>query len=178
MGDGDQELARHAGGGNDAQLAYNPFASCGRRLRSMKRHWVLAVARSLAAVGAPPASTAAGAEDASGGAEIRSSYEQAVRRVESAEYEDALKTLKALNRSEPGDAGILDMLGYTHRKLGRVEAAFGYCRDALPIVPRHLEANKYLGELYLETGKFASAAQCLGSMRTLDRLDKSLASVS
>ena len=98
----------------------------------MKGQWVLVVARSLAAVGAPPASTAAGDE-------IRSSYEQAGRWV---------------------------------------ETAFGYYREALAIEPRHLGASEYLGEFYLVSGEFASAAQCLGAMRTLDRLEKSLASAS
>ena len=120
------ELARHAGGENEAQLAYNPVASCGRRLEIMKRHWVLAVGLSLAGVGAPPVSTAAGDEATSGGDEIRSSYEQAERRVEAADYEDALEILKALNRSEPGNAYVLNMVSYSHRKLGRVDAAFGY----------------------------------------------------
>ena len=127
----------------------------------MKRHWVLAVALSLAAVGAPPASTAAGDEDTSGGGETRSSYEQALRRVETAKYEDALEILKALNRSEPGDADMLNVLGHSTRKLGRAEAAFGYYREALAIEPRHLEPN-----------------ECLGAMRKLDRLEKSLASAS
>ena len=99
--DGDRELGRHAGGENDAQLAYNPVASCRQRLQIMNRHWVLAVVLSLAAVGAPPASTAAGDEDTSGGDEIRSSHEQAVREVEAADYEDALEILKGLNRSAP-----------------------------------------------------------------------------
>jgi len=120
--DGIRELARHAGGENDAQLAYNPVASCRRRLQIMKRHWVWAVALSLAAVGAPPASTAAGDEHTSGGGETRSSYEQGLRRV---------------------------------------EAAFGYYREALAIEPRYLVAN-----------------EGLGAMRTLDRLKKSLASVT
>ena len=73
---------------------------------------------------------------------------------------------------------MLNILGYSHRKLGRVEVAFDYYRKALAIELRHLGTNEYLGELYLETGEFASAAQCLGAMRTLDRLEKSLASVS
>ena len=73
----------------------------------------MAVALSLAAVGAPPVSTASGDEDTNGGDEICSSYEQALRRVEAADYEDALEILKALNRSEPGNADMLNMLGYS-----------------------------------------------------------------
>ena len=130
----------------------------------MKRHWILAVAVSLAAVGAPAASTAAGDEDTSGADETRSGYERAVRLVEAAGYEDALEVLEALNRSEPGNADVLNMLGYAHRKLGRVEAAFDHYREALAIEPRHLGANEYLGELYLETGELDKAQERLAEL--------------
>ena len=94
----------------------------------------------------------AGGDDTSGTEETRSAYEQAVDLVEAAEYEDALQVLEKLNREESGNADVLNMLGYAHRKLGRVEDAFDYYGKALAIKPRHLGANEYLGELYLENG--------------------------
>ena len=39
--------------------------------------------------------------------------------------------------------------------------AFDYYRRALAIEPRHLGANEYLGELYLETGELAKAEERL-----------------
>ena len=130
----------------------------------MKWHWIMAVAISLAAIAAPPASTAAGDEDTSGTDETRSSYERAVRLVEAADYEDALEILEHLKRTESGNADVLNMLGYAHRKLGRVETAFAHYREALAIEPRHLGANEYLGELYLETGKLEMAEERLAEL--------------
>ena len=130
----------------------------------MKRHWILAVAVSLLVIGTPSPAPAAGDEDTSGTDETRSGYERAVKLVEAADYEDALEILEKLNREESGNADVLNMLGYAHRKLGRVETAFGHYREALAIEPRHLGANEYLGELYLETGELDKAEERLAEL--------------
>ena len=130
----------------------------------MKRHWILAVAVSLVVIGTPSPAPAAGDEDTSGTDETRSGYERAVKLVEAADYEDALEILEKLNREESGNADVLNMLGYAHRKLGRVETAFGHYREALAIEPRHLGANEYLGELYLETGELDKAEERLAEL--------------
>ena len=130
----------------------------------MKTHWVLALALSLGAIGAPPAASGAGGDDTDGTDETRTGYERAVELVEAADYEEALEILVTLNRNEPGNADVLNMLGFAHRKLGRVETAFDYYRDALAIEPRHLGANEYLGELYLETGELEKAEERLGEL--------------
>ena len=130
----------------------------------MKTHWVLALALSLGAIGAPPAASGAGGDDTDGTDETRTGYERAVELVEAADYEEALEVLVTLNRNEPGNADVLNMLGFAHRKLGRVETAFDYYRDALAIEPRHLGANEYLGELYLETGELEGAEERLGEL--------------
>ena len=51
------------------------------------------------------------------------------------------------------------MLGFANRKLGRFETAVDYYRKALAIEPRHLGANEYPGELYLETGRARKGAR-------------------
>ena len=130
----------------------------------MKKHWILAVAVFFAAIGAPPTAPAAGDEETSGTDETRSGYERAVGLVEAGDYEDALRILEDLNRAESGNADVLNMLGYAHRKLGRMEAAFDHYRQALAIEPRHLGANEYLGELYLETGKLEKAEERLAEL--------------
>ena len=127
----------------------------------MNRHWILAVAVSVGAIGAPPAALAAGDEDTDGTEETRTGYERAVGLVEAGDYDDALEILVDLNRTESGNADVLNMLGYSYRKLGRVEAAFDHYRQALAIEPRHLGANEYLGELYLETGELKKAQERL-----------------
>ena len=47
---------------------------------------------------------------------------------------------------------------------GRIETAFDYYREALAIEPRHLGANEYLGELYLETDDLERAEERLGEL--------------
>ena len=130
----------------------------------MTKQWSLALALSLTAIGAPPAASGAGGDDAGGTDETRTGYERAVELVEAADYEKALELLVTLNRNEPGNADVLNMLGFAHRELGRVETAFDYYRDALAIEPRHLGANEYLGELYLETGELEKAEERLGEL--------------
>ena len=128
----------------------------------MTRHLALAVL--LGAIGAPSAAVAVGSDDTGGTDRTRSGYEQAVKLVEAADYEDAIRVLDGLERDESGNADVLNMLGYAHRKLGRVETAFDYYRRALAIEPRHLGANEYLGELYLETGELDKAEERLGEL--------------
>lgn len=128
------------------------------------KHWALALAVSLGTTGAPGTALAAGGDETSGSDETRSAYERAVKLIEAADYEDALEILEKLNREESGNADVLNMLGYAHRKLGRVEAAFGHYREALAIEPRHLGANEYLGELYLETGELEKAEERLAEL--------------
>ena len=128
----------------------------------MTRHLVLAVL--LGVIGAPSAAVAAGSDDTGGTDRTRSQYERAVELVEAADYADAIRILDGLERDESGNADVLNMLGYAHRKLGRVEAAFEYYRRALAIEPRHLGANEYLGELHLETGELAKAEERLGEL--------------
>ena len=130
----------------------------------MKICLAMALAMSLGAFGAPFAVSAAGDEDTDGTDETRSGYERAVELIEAADYEDAVDVLEKLNRDASGNPDVLNMLGYAHRKLGRVEAAFDYYRAALAIEPRHLGANEYLGELYLETGELEKAQERLGEL--------------
>ena len=130
----------------------------------MKKPLILALAMSLGAIAAPTTAPAAASDDTSGSSQVRSTYEQAVELVEAADYEDAIRILEKLERKEPGNPDVLNMLGYAHRKLGRMEPAFDYYQQALAIEPRHLGANEYLGELYLETGELGKAEARLAEL--------------
>ena len=130
----------------------------------MKTHWTLALATALGAIGAPAAAPGASDDETSGTERTRSAYERAVKLVEEADYADALPVLEELNREESGNPDVLNMLGFAHRKLGRTEAAFDHYREALAVEPRHLGANEYLGELYLEMGKLEKAQERLDEL--------------
>ena len=129
----------------------------------MKQFLAIVAALCLVAIDAPVMAAATGSDD-SGGSESPTKYERAVDLIESSGYEKALRILEKLNREDPGNADVLNMLGYANRKLGRLEPAFGFYREALAIEPRHLGANEYLGELYLQTDELAKAEERLAEL--------------
>lgn len=79
--------------------------------------------------------------------------EQVRERIEAGEYRAALEQLETLRAEQPEDAGIYNLLGYSHRKLGDFDEAERYYQRALSIDPEHRGANEYLGELYLQTDR-------------------------
>ena len=130
----------------------------------MKRFLAFAVALLLVAVGAPVMAAAMGGDDSGGSEASPADYERAVKLIEAADYGAAVRILEKANRKESGNADVLNMLGYAHRKLGRMETALGFYQEALAIEPRHLGANEYLGELYLETGELGKAEERLAEL--------------
>lgn len=99
-----------------------------------------------------------------GGSGTATAYERAAALVEAARYRKAIRTLEKLKRKEPGNADVLNLLGFAHRKLGEIEPAFDYYREALAADPGHLGANEYLGELYLETDRLPEAEERLARL--------------
>ncbi len=130
----------------------------------MKRFLAFAVALFLVAGGAPVMAAATGGDDGGGSEASPANYERAVKLIEAADYGAAIRILEKANRKESGNADVLNMLGYAHRKLGRMETALGFYQEALAIEPRHLGANEYLGELYLETGELGKAEERLAEL--------------
>jgi tetratricopeptide (TPR) repeat protein len=59
------------------------------------------------------------------------------------------------------DPRILNYLGYSHRKSGRIQVGLGYYQEALRIDPDYTLVREYLGEAYLQLGDVASARQQL-----------------
>ncbi|MEO0636088.1 MAG: tetratricopeptide repeat protein [Pseudomonadota bacterium] len=74
-------------------------------------------------------------------------------------YEEAIDMLTlAANRNDPR---ILNYLGFSHRKLGRVEVGMGYYREALRIDPGFTLARSYMGEAFLMRDDVPSAREQL-----------------
>jgi tetratricopeptide (TPR) repeat protein len=70
-------------------------------------------------------------------------------------YKEALaKFRQAKNQDDPK---VLNYLGFTTRKLGRVEEALSYYRRALAIDPNYAQARAYMGEAFLQKGEAAKA---------------------
>ncbi len=91
-------------------------------------------------------------------------WSDAVDLVESDDYGEAHAILQKLDREDPDNPDILNMLGYASRKTGRLDDAFVWYGKALTIDPLHRGANEYLGELLLETGNVATARERLAAL--------------
>jgi tetratricopeptide (TPR) repeat protein len=77
-----------------------------------------------------------------------------------AHFMDALKRF-------PEAANLHNELGYTFRKLRRLDKAFEHYKRALAIEPRHRGAHEYIGEAYLMAGDPASAEKHLEALRSI-----------
>lgn len=112
----------------------------------------------------PAGSWAAGSGGSSGGSSSSSSsndYAKAERKIAASDYRGAIPLLEKVVRQSPRNADALNLLGYSHRKLGNQGKALGYYQKALAIEPEHLGANEYLGELYLEMSDLPKAEERL-----------------
>jgi tetratricopeptide (TPR) repeat protein len=78
-------------------------------------------------------------------------YQQGEELALAGEYDWALEVLAvAENQNDPR---ILNYIGYSHRKSGRLETAVSYYRKALAIDPDYVKAREYLGEGYVVAGR-------------------------
>jgi tetratricopeptide (TPR) repeat protein len=77
-------------------------------------------------------------------------------------YGEAITVLGlASNKADPR---ILNYLGYSHRKAGRITVGLGYYQEALRIDPNYTLVREYLGEAYLTLGDVASAKDQLSEI--------------
>ena len=77
-------------------------------------------------------------------------YLAAVSQIDKKNYAEAVHLLHKVLETEPKNADALNYLGFTHRQMGKFDAAVGYYQQALALDPDHLGANEYLGELWLQ----------------------------
>ena len=77
-------------------------------------------------------------------------------------YAAALDTLRsARNQSDPR---VETMIGFSLRKLGRVEEAMGYYNKVLAAYPDRTTTRQYLGEAFLQIGAPDKAREQLGEI--------------
>jgi tetratricopeptide (TPR) repeat protein len=77
-------------------------------------------------------------------------YKQAQSLIDDDKYQQAIPVLQKLIKDKGAYADALNLLGYSYRKSGDANEALQYYNQALAMEPKHLGANEYLGELYLE----------------------------
>ena len=72
-------------------------------------------------------------------------------------FAEAHKMLKSLKKVKTDEADRLNLLGFTARKSGDLDAAGDYYQQALALNPRHTGALEYQGELFIQLGKIELA---------------------
>ena len=94
-------------------------------------------------------------------------YAAALKEIKKEDYSAAIPHLKRAASAKPKDADVQNLLGFTHRKTGRLDEAEAYYREALRLDPKHKRAHEYLGELYLQRGDLDRAEQQLATLDDL-----------
>jgi len=80
-------------------------------------------------------------------------------------HEEAIDLLKmAANQNAPR---ILNYLGFSNRKAGRMDVAMGYYRQALAIDPEYTLARSYYGQALIDTGDIKGAQAELAAIRRI-----------
>ena len=109
---------------------------------------------------------AAGGDDYAPTAAKPVAYNKALALIKDKHYDQAIAKLKQAEAAVKKDADIKNLLGFVHRKSGKLEEAAKYYESALVLDSKHKGALEYQGELFLMLGDKASAE------RNLQKLDK------
>ena len=80
-------------------------------------------------------------------------------------YVKALEKLQQAYKTDRNNPDILNYLGFTLRKTGKLEEAEKYYLAGLKIKPNHNGINEYLGELYVKTGRIELAKERLAVLK-------------
>ena len=89
------------------------------------------------------------------------------RAIDDRQWEAAIRLLKSAALRDTRNADIENYLGFTNRKLGRMDEAFAHYERALKLNPRHRGAHEYAGEASLMVGDLAAAERHLDALKTI-----------
>ena len=76
-------------------------------------------------------------------------------------YKKAIKYLLESNNQDPSNPDTLNLLGFSHRKIGDYDNAEIYYAMGLEIDPKHFGINEYMGELFVATNRMDEAKKRL-----------------
>lgn len=121
----------------------------------------------LAGLAALPAQSEGSSDGSSSSSSSANSYAVAKATVYSGNYAAALPMLVAITKDDPRNADAWNLLGFSYRKLGQLEASGGAYQTALTINPKHLGALEYQGELFITLGDIDAAKANLARLQGL-----------
>ena len=93
-------------------------------------------------------------------------YFDAVTLINEGRYQDAIAQLNISSQTFGPHPDILTYLGFANRKLGKLDIAEDYYRQALAAAPNHLGATEYYGELMVQRGDLIGARRMLSKLET------------
>lgn len=94
-------------------------------------------------------------------------YAAGLQALRAGDASAALRRFEAALRRFPDAADLHNELGFTFRKLRRMDESFAHYRRALSINPDHRGAHEYIGEAYLMVGDLPGAQRHLQHLRRL-----------
>jgi Flp pilus assembly protein TadD len=92
-------------------------------------------------------------------------YDNAVAAVKAGNYDQAIPLLQKVVAASPQNPDALNWLGFSYRKTGSMSQALVYYQKALDLQPKHIGANEYMGELYLELKDLPKAEERLAVLK-------------
>jgi len=87
--------------------------------------------------------------------------------VKAGKFADAIPMFEKAAKLDPQSADAFNMLAYSQRRSGQLDAAFENYQKALAIDPDHKGAHEYVGEAYLMVGNVEKAEEHLNKLKAL-----------
>ena len=128
------------------------------------------IALGLAVATCPPALAMGSSNDSQSSAPAKPAnpdFANAKAAIERQDWQTAIALLTKVTQAEPKNPEAYNLLGYSMRKSGDARGSLQYYQYALTLDPKHLGANEYIGEAYLQLGDLAKAEEHL---KRLDEL--------
>jgi tetratricopeptide (TPR) repeat protein len=75
-------------------------------------------------------------------------------KIQAGDFDAAIPILTAVTQKDPNNPDALNLMGYSLRKTGQTQLALEYYNKALSLMPKHLGANEYLGELMSSSARW------------------------
>ena len=94
-------------------------------------------------------------------------YLKGKEQVANQDYQAAIRYLLKAVETDPENADVYNLLGYSHRNLEMNDKAFVYYEKALSLDPRHKGAHEYIGELYLKMKQPEKAKEHLAKLDSI-----------
>ena len=110
---------------------------------------------------------AMGNQDSKPAVTTRDDFEGGKSAVYSGRFEEAIRLLTKVVNIEPKNADAHNYLGYSYRKIGKLELAASSYQLVFAINPDHKGALEYQGELFLKQGNLSAAKKNFSRLEKL-----------